>query len=218
AAGSEGSARPLRDLAHPAAGLGLRAAGRDGRHRPPGADGLVADAAPRRQPARTGGHRPQGATPQAACHPGLSHSAGEPCTRPAARGDPIRTPDARRAAAFLPHRVTESPAVYLTFDDGPDPRWTPQILDILAAHDAPATFFALGCHARSQPELLRRVRAEGHAVGNHTYSHRHPWKMLARRARAEVRDGAAAIAAVLGERPRHYRPPHGRLRRCMVDE
>lgn len=108
--------------------------------------------------------------------------------------------------------------VYLTFDDGPDPTWTPRFLDLLAAADTQATFFVIGHEAQRWAPLLRRIRKAGHAVGNHTYSHRHPWTMSATRARREVRDGAEVIAQVLGERPSRFRPPHGRLRPAMVDE
>ena len=56
------------------------------------------------------------------------------------------------------------------------------------------------------------------SVGNHSYSHRHPWTIRETEARDEVRDGAAAIADALGHAPRWFRPPHGRMRRCMLDE
>src|SRR5262245_774024 len=108
--------------------------------------------------------------------------------------------------------------VYLTFDDGPDEEWTPRVLDIRAAAQIAATFFAVGANARRLPHLVRRVVAEGHAIGNHTFSHRHPWTMLPARAREEVAAGAAAIADIVGAAPRFYRPPHGRLRRCMIDQ
>lgn len=108
--------------------------------------------------------------------------------------------------------------VYLTFDDGPDPEWTPRILDVLAKAGARATFFLVGQAAARQPVLVRRLIAEGHEVGNHTWSHRHPWMLPAHAARREVRDGAAALAGVLGRAPRYFRPPHGRLRRCMIEE
>lgn len=109
-------------------------------------------------------------------------------------------------------------AVHLTFDDGPDPEWTVRVLDVLAGAQAHATFFVVGRAARAAPELVRRVAAEGHDVGNHSYSHRHPWTIREARARDEVRDGAAAIADALGRAPRWFRPPHGRMRRCMLDE
>jgi cellulose synthase/poly-beta-1,6-N-acetylglucosamine synthase-like glycosyltransferase/peptidoglycan/xylan/chitin deacetylase (PgdA/CDA1 family)/spore germination protein YaaH len=61
--------------------------------------------------------------------------------------------------------------VALTFDDGPDPRWTPRVLDILHAYGAQATFFIVGSQAIKQPRLLSRMRAEGNELGNHTYNH-----------------------------------------------
>lgn len=109
-------------------------------------------------------------------------------------------------------------AVYLTFDDGPDARWTPQILELLAQARMHATFFAIGASAQREPALMRRIAAAGHAVGNHTFSHRHPWLMSSHSARAQVRDGAKALSDTTGSAPVLYRPPHGRARPCMTDE
>ncbi len=61
--------------------------------------------------------------------------------------------------------------LYLTFDDGPVPGITPWVLDTLAAHGAKATFFCIGHNCAEHPELLQRIRSEGHTVGNHTYDH-----------------------------------------------
>jgi len=113
--------------------------------------------------------------------------------------------------------VTPAP-IYLTFDDGPDPRWTPEILDVLAVAGVHATFFAIGSQARRYPTLVRRASAEGHEIANHTLDHRHPWTMSATAARRQVRDGAVALADILGYAPRLYRAPHGRRRACMVEE
>jgi peptidoglycan/xylan/chitin deacetylase (PgdA/CDA1 family) len=112
----------------------------------------------------------------------------------------------------------EDKRLYLTFDDGPDPVWTPRVLDILAAAGARAAFFVVGTHARAHPDLLRRIAGQGHEIGNHTGTHRHPWTLPPSAARREVRDGADAIADITGIRPLFYRPPHGRLRRCMAEE
>jgi len=109
-------------------------------------------------------------------------------------------------------------AIYLTFDDGPDPRWTPQILDLLAQAQMHATFFAIGQCAQREPVLMRSIVAAGHSVGNHTFSHRHPWLMSSRTARAQVRDGAKALSDATGNAPALYRPPHGRARPCMTHE
>jgi peptidoglycan-N-acetylglucosamine deacetylase len=125
---------------------------------------------------------------------------------------------ASRSARVPLTRVDATPHVYLTFDDGPDPLWTPRVLDLLGARAVTATFFAIGRTARAHTALVRRIMIEGHALGNHTWSHRHPWWQSARRAQQDVRDGAAAIADITGVAPRTFRPPHGRLRRCMVEE
>lgn len=108
--------------------------------------------------------------------------------------------------------------VYLTFDDGPDPEWTPRILDVLARAEMTATFFAIGTQAKRSPDLLLRIRREGHTIGNHSFSHKHPWWMNERSARAEVREGTKALSDLLGHLPTLFRPPHGRTRACMVDE
>jgi len=121
----------------------------------------------------------------------------------------------------LSSALTRLPAVgsvYLTFDDGPDERWTPQILDLLAEQNVRATFFVVGRFALAYPELVRRIASQGHAIGNHTWSHRHPWAVSATVARQEVRAGTKAIADVTGLAPVFFRPPHGRLRRCMLEE
>ena len=109
-------------------------------------------------------------------------------------------------------------SVYLTFDDGPDPQWTPQVLDVLATAQVPATFFVIGSAARREPALVRRAAAEGHEIANHTFEHRHPWFMSATQARRQVREGAQVIEDILGRAPRFYRSPHGRNRACMTQE
>lgn len=108
--------------------------------------------------------------------------------------------------------------IYLTFDDGPDAEWTPPILELLAQYGAKATFFMIGQQACREPALARRVLAAGHALGNHTWSHRHPWTLTSRQARQEVRDGSKAIADATGWQPRLFRPPHGRWHPGMVQE
>lgn len=70
----------------------------------------------------------------------------------------------------------ESNSVYLTFDDGPIPGITPWVLDELKKHEAKATFFCIGENVANHPEIFKRIFAEGHAVGNHTYNHLNGWK------------------------------------------
>src|ERR1700752_2678322 len=64
-----------------------------------------------------------------------------------------------------------SKSIALTFDDGPDPKWTPAILDILKRHNIKATFFLIGQNAVDNPDLVRRIFREGHEIGNHSFTH-----------------------------------------------
>ncbi len=99
--------------------------------------------------------------------------------------------------------------VALTFDDGPDPEWTPQVLAMLKRHRAKATFFVIGRHVERHPELVRRAVGEGHEIGNHTWSHAHLDRCNAGKVREQLERGSAAIAAVTGVRPTLFRPPRG---------
>lgn len=97
----------------------------------------------------------------------------------------------------------------LTYDDGPNPAATPQLLDLLAAHGVRATFFLIGRHALAHPALVRRIAAGGHALGNHTMSH--PRLPLCSHARiaAELRSCSHAVEDITGTPLRLFRPPHG---------
>jgi len=112
----------------------------------------------------------------------------------------------RGALGTITHVVTESPLVALTFDDGPDPVWTPRLLEILAARDARATFFMLGRSAARHPDLVSAVVRGGHAIGNHSWDH--PSFPLLRGAerRAQITRCARALGAAGS---RLFRPPFG---------
>ncbi len=102
------------------------------------------------------------------------------------------------------------PVVSLTFDDGPNPRATPLILDVLARERVHATFFVLGRHADQWPALVRRMADEGHQLGNHGYWHRKLHRRGPRYVRDDLTRGTDAIVrASGGVRPRHFRAPHG---------
>ncbi|WP_172798903.1 polysaccharide deacetylase family protein [Paenibacillus sp. FJAT-26967] len=97
----------------------------------------------------------------------------------------------------------------LTFDDGPDPQYTPRLLDLLAASGARATFFVLGAKAEHHPELIRRMHEEGHLVGLHNYVHHSNGLMTPWKVRRSLRQSADIIERITGTRPVHYRPPWG---------
>ncbi len=98
----------------------------------------------------------------------------------------------------------------ITFDDGPDPRWTPQVLDVLARHQVRATFFLIGERAQAYPRIAERITRAGHAVGNHTMHHPHPFATLPpSRVHQEIQQGQDAIAQATGAAPRLFRAPAG---------
>ncbi len=99
--------------------------------------------------------------------------------------------------------------VALTFDDGPSVPYTGQVLDILRRERVHATFFLCGANAERYPDLVRRIRDEGHEIGNHTYSH--PWMYLISRERIadEIDRTQDALQRISGRRPRLFRPPFG---------
>lgn len=99
--------------------------------------------------------------------------------------------------------------IALTFDDGPVSPFTEQILDILRARKVPATFFVCGKNVERFPQILRRIQAEGHTIGNHTYSHEFPYFRSRRKFAAEIDRTQEAIAKVTGQQPVIFRPPYG---------
>lgn len=109
----------------------------------------------------------------------------------------------RQSAAVCGHRVA------LTFDDGPHPKYTPQILDILAEYGVKATFFVVGENASYHPELVERAAREGHEIGNHTYDHTHAGKLSAEAFRRDVRACSDTVERITGVRPTLFRPPEG---------
>lgn len=100
--------------------------------------------------------------------------------------------------------AADAPAVYLTFDDGPCPGVTEPILDLLARQGAHASFFCVGSNVAAHPHLFRRIRAEGHAVGNHTHRHLDGWQTPLSVYLADVGEAQAQVES------RYFRPPYGR--------
>ena len=100
----------------------------------------------------------------------------------------------------------------LTFDDGPNPAWTPRLLDLLAEHNVHATFFMVGKFAKAERELARRVAEAGHLVGNHTWTH----PDLSRAPDSKVLDELTrtndVLAEISGKPVRYFRPPYGARR------
>ncbi|GAA3394586.1 polysaccharide deacetylase family protein [Cryptosporangium minutisporangium] len=143
---------------------------------------------------------------------GGSAAAGEPATaRASAQSVTTAAPKPILVPASTPYRRTGSSAVALTFDDGPDPRWTPQVLNLLRQHRVKATFCLVGANVKAHPSLVRKIAADGHALCNHTMRHDLNLKKKSRAAiLADLRETSALITrASGGVVPKYFRAPGG---------
>ncbi|MCM3745369.1 polysaccharide deacetylase family protein [Sporosarcina luteola] len=109
--------------------------------------------------------------------------------------------------------------VALTFDDGPDPRFSNDVLDVLKQYNVPATFFVLGSRAVANPEIVKRMQSEGHVIGNHTYAHPN----LVEESdlgtlEQEVTRTEDALNGIIGYRTKLFRPPYGFLYNELVEK
>lgn len=104
----------------------------------------------------------------------------------------------------------EEQVLYITFDDGPHPRITPLVLEMLHKYNARATFFCIGDRVKRYPDIVQRMLAEGHAIGNHTQHHVNGWSTADDAYLQDVEDAAQVISSKL------FRPPYGRVRRSQI--
>ena len=107
---------------------------------------------------------------------------------------------------------TREKIIYLTFDDGPDPAATNFVLDQLKRFDARATFFCIGKNVKEFPDVYKRIVAEGHQTGNHSYSHLNGWKTDNKIYIADIKEAGRLIHS------RFYRPPYGRMRSAQAKQ
>lgn len=108
-------------------------------------------------------------------------------------------------------RKTDSASIAFTFDDGPNPAYTPELLDLLKKWGIKASFFILGSKAEKYPDLILRMHNEGHLIGIHNYVHRSNWFMFPWTIRRQLQKSASIIERITGNRPIYYRPPWGIL-------
>ncbi|WP_315987136.1 bifunctional polysaccharide deacetylase/glycosyltransferase family 2 protein [Actinomadura sp. HBU206391] len=129
-----------------------------------------------------------------------------------ANGGPVLnlTGSAPQSAGARPGKIA------LTFDDGPDPKWTPQLLDVLRRHNAKATFFVVGAHVAEHPGLTRRVRREGHELGVHTYTHIDMASAAEWRQRVELDLTQRVLAGTIGVHTRLMRMPYSATPAAMT--
>jgi peptidoglycan-N-acetylglucosamine deacetylase len=202
---------------------------------------LVAAAATVGLQAQTAPRRPAPTRPAASSRPARPSRAGRrrpaatgsaalacPPAAPRRRGAAERVGAGRRAllAAVrhaptvryqLPAAAAAAKTVALTFDDGPDPRFTPRILAVLARARMPATFFMVGRQAAAHPRLVRRVAQAGQAIGGHTWNHLRLDRLPQARVAAEVDCTNQLLARLAGQPVRLVRPPDGAYDRHVVD-
>ncbi|MDD3146715.1 MAG: polysaccharide deacetylase family protein [Candidatus Riflebacteria bacterium] len=106
--------------------------------------------------------------------------------------------------------------VVLTFDDGPHPRTTPQILEILKRRNLRAIFFVLGIQAQKYPEIVKQIHEDGHLIGNHSYSHKNLAQLSEEKLREEICRTSRLIENITGKRPEFLRPPYGAMNRNVL--
>lgn len=116
-----------------------------------------------------------------------------------------------RTSVLVKGPASEPPTIALTFDDGPHPEYTPRLLDSLADKGFKATFFLIGEKAAQYPYLVKRICAEGHQIGNHTWSHTEPATTSTASFLAEVQRTRAYLNDLTGRDIRIVRPPKGEL-------
>ena len=116
---------------------------------------------------------------------------------------------------IIKHGSDNEKLIALTFDDGPDKDFTPQVLDILKQNDVKATFFVVGENVGWNPEILKREYEEGHEIGNHTFTHINVSKKGYEDIYKEINDTQQAVKKVIGKEPTLFRPPYRALSKNM---
>lgn len=163
-------------------------------------------AAPLLVAACSSGAAQQDATTTASGQPAVTGSAPPPSASPSV--PPSLTPTTEESASPSASATVDPDAkvIYLTFDDGPWIPYTQQILDVLAKHDATATFFVVGEMVEQHPDLIRKIHGAGHAIGNHTWDHANLTEISEEQVRWELRKTARAVGPTMAA---CMRPPYG---------
>ena len=120
--------------------------------------------------------------------------------------------------AIKPASSTKAKKIALTFDDGPHPKVTPQILKILEKYDAKATFFVVGNEVKKNPKILKAVADAGHEIGNHTYNHAKLTTLSVKKVKLQIDSNDAAIKAVIGQNATVFRPPYGAYNKTVTNQ
>jgi peptidoglycan/xylan/chitin deacetylase (PgdA/CDA1 family) len=138
---------------------------------------------------------------------------------PSVKGPALRNPDmtlssdisGAQSVSYSQVR-TNLPYIAMTYDDGPHPQNTPRLLDMLRQRNIKATFYVIGRSVNQYPQIARRIVAEGHEIGNHTWTHPNLTKLSNSSVRQELEKTRQVIVSACGVQPRTMRPPYGALR------
>ncbi len=117
--------------------------------------------------------------------------------------------------SYVWHIKTQHKELFLTFDDGPDPEVTPFVLDQLKTFNAKATFFCIGDCARKNPELLQRIKDEGHQIGNHTQFHPNGWNTSLEKYQQNITEAEPYLFNKDFKNSKLFRPPYGKCTRSQ---
>ena len=153
--------------------------------------------------ARTTAPLPDGVAQKSVPESGMADSAA------AASGELPGPKDNRENVSVISSGTVHDKWIALTFDDGPYPPYTDRLLDVLKAKRIHATFFLVAEQAQQYPELVRRMKAEGHTVGLHAFRHRDFLKLTEEEKRKDLEQGKNLLRDITGKNPVYWRPPHG---------
>ena len=146
---------------------------------------------------------PDGVAPKSVPESGMAAPAA------AASGELPGPKDNRENVSVISSGTVHDKWIALTFDDGPYPPYTDHLLDVLKAKRIHATFFLVAEQAQQYPELVRRMKAEGHTVGLHAFRHRDFLKLTEEEKRKDLEQGKKLLRDITGKNPVYWRPPHG---------
>ena len=153
--------------------------------------------------AKTTAPLPDGAAQKSVSGSGIAAPAA------AASGELPGPKDNRENVSVISSGTVHDKWIALTFDDGPYPPYTDRLLDVLKAKRVHATFFLVAEQAQQYPELVRRMKAEGHTVGLHAFRHRDFLKLTEEEKQKDLAQGKKVLHGITGKEPVYWRPPHG---------
>ena len=158
----------------------------------------------------------------AACATASAHPSPVAITSPTVTSSIVPSPSSRLTPSPTAPASTPAPykgftkTIYLTFGDGPNPTWTPEILSLLEAHGARASFFVIGENAKAWPGLVEREARDGDTVGDHTWSHPNLTALSGSAVWAELARDRLLITALTGKAPSLWRPPYEAFNRSVI--